>query len=292
MHSLNAPAVPDYFPLEITMDKPVTIRRPYRPSDHVATETEDSPPYNPHRVELAKPADNATAPAIHGWKFERREGMAAGPFVFISAPGDAAPDRGYHVYKAELSGLYALLGRIADQQAQSIAARQAHAEAAPTAPLGDLIKSRLDLAHMDTPTLAKELARRLEVDLAKTPVIESPAAARTLTLAHLGGLQHEMFGVMFLNSQHQLIKFEPMFRGSISATSVYPREVVKEALACNAAAVILAHNHPSGSTEPSRADESLTKTLKDALALVDVRVLDHFIVAGSEVVSFAERGLL
>lgn len=202
------------------MTKPVTIRRPYRPSDHVATETEDSPTYNPHRVDLAKQASNAAAP------------------------------------------------------------------------LGDLIKSHLDLARVDTPTLAKELARRLEVDLTKTPVIESPAAARTLALAHLGGRTHEVFAVMFLNAQHRLIKVEPMFRGTLTATSVYPREVVKEALGCHAAAVILAHNHPSGSTEPSRADEALTKTLKDALALVDVRVLDHFIVAGAEVVSFAERGLI
>jgi DNA repair protein RadC len=98
--------------------------------------------------------------------------------------------------------------------------------------------------------------------------------------------------VLFLDAQHRVIALKPMFRGTVTQTSVYPREVVKEALAANAAAVILAHNHPSGSTEPSRADEYLTQALKAALALVDVRVLDHLIVAGPAVASFAELGLL
>ena len=98
--------------------------------------------------------------------------------------------------------------------------------------------------------------------------------------------------LLFLDAQHRIIALKEMFRGTVTQTSVYPREVVKEALALNAAAVILAHNHPSGSAEPSRADEFLTQTLKSALALVDVRVIDHLVVTGDAVTSFAERGLL
>ena len=98
--------------------------------------------------------------------------------------------------------------------------------------------------------------------------------------------------VLFLDSQHRVIAAEELFRGSLSQTSVYPRELVKRALAYNAAAVILAHNHPSGVAEPSRADEYLTQTLRQSLSLVEARVIDHVIVAGSSVVSFVERGLL
>jgi DNA repair protein RadC len=98
--------------------------------------------------------------------------------------------------------------------------------------------------------------------------------------------------VLFLDSQHRLIACEELFRGTLAQTSVYPREVVKAALAHNAAAVILCHNHPSGIAEPSRADELLTQALKQALALVDIRTLDHFVVAGANVISFSERGLI
>jgi DNA repair protein RadC len=105
-------------------------------------------------------------------------------------------------------------------------------------------------------------------------------------------LPHEIFVVLFLDSQHRLIAADEMFRGTLAQTSVYPREIVKAALDRNAAAVIFAHNHPSGVAEPSRADELLTQALKQALALVDIRTLDHFVVAGNRVVSFAERGLL
>ncbi len=101
-----------------------------------------------------------------------------------------------------------------------------------------------------------------------------------------------MFAVIHLDAQNRVIEYVEMFRGTVSQTSVYPREVVKEALARNSAALLLVHNHPSGVAEPSRADEMLTQTLKSALALVDVRVLDHLIVAGSAILSFAERGLL
>jgi DNA repair protein RadC len=103
---------------------------------------------------------------------------------------------------------------------------------------------------------------------------------------------HEVFVVVFLDAQHRVVASEELFRGTLTQTSVYPREVVKRALHHNAAAVILAHNHPSGVAEPSRADEALTAALKQALGLVDVRVLDHFVVAGDGALSFAERGLL
>jgi len=138
-----------------------------------------------------------------------------------------------------------------------------------------------------------ELARRaLAQQLAQRPVFDAPAKVKSYLQLQLGGLGHEVFAVMFLDSQNRLIKLEEMFRGSLTQTSVYPREVVKRALELHAGALILAHNHPSGAAEPSRADEFLTQTLKSALALVDVRVLDHLVVGHGEVVSFAERGLL
>jgi len=122
--------------------------------------------------------------------------------------------------------------------------------------------------------------------------VTGAAAARNYLTLHLATLEHEVFGAMFLDAQNRLIEYQELFRGTATQTSVYPREVVKVALALNAVAMILVHNHPSGSAEPSRADEYLTQTLKSALALVDVRVLDHLVVAGASVVSFAERGLL
>ena len=138
-----------------------------------------------------------------------------------------------------------------------------------------------------------ELARRaLMAELAQRPVFDSPQSVRDYLKLQLGELGHEVFAVLFLDAQHRLIAYEPMFRGTLTQTSVYPREVLKRALALNAAAVILAHNHPSGVAEPSRADEFLTQSLKSALAMVDVRVLDHMVVGRGPVVSFAERGLL
>ena len=122
--------------------------------------------------------------------------------------------------------------------------------------------------------------------------MSSPQVVKDYLTTRLAALQHEVFGVVFLDAQHGVIAVEQMFRGTLSQTSVYPREIVKASLARNAAALILWHNHPSGAAEPSRADEFLTQTLKSALALVDVRVLDHMIVAGNKVTSFAERGLL
>lgn len=125
-----------------------------------------------------------------------------------------------------------------------------------------------------------------------TEVFTSPQAVRDFLRVRLSALEHEIFAVLHLDAQNRVLEYVEMFRGTVSQTSVYPREVVKESLARNSAAVILVHNHPSGAALPSRADEALTQTLKAALALVDVRVLDHLIVAGADVVSFAELGLL
>ena len=146
------------------------------------------------------------------------------------------------------------------------------------------------------PALADEVlqhARRvLSQRVRRGATMSSPEAVKDYLRVHLGTLEHEVFCVLFLDAQHRIIEFRQMFRGTVSQTSVYPREVVKVALALNAAAAVMAHNHPSGTAEPSRADEFLTQALKTALALVDVRVLDHLIVAGAEVRSFAEYGLL
>jgi DNA repair protein RadC len=138
-----------------------------------------------------------------------------------------------------------------------------------------------------------EIARRaLAQQLAARPVFDAPAKVKQYVCLQLAALAHEVFCVLFLDSQHRLIRLEEMFRGTLSQTSVYPREIARRALELHAAAVILAHNHPSGASEPSRADELLTQQLQKALQLVDVRVLDHLVVAGPNVVSFAERGLL
>lgn len=138
-----------------------------------------------------------------------------------------------------------------------------------------------------------ELARRsLTHQLAEHAVFDSPGRVKEHLRLHLAYLPHEVFVVLFLDAQHRFICLEEMFRGTLAQTSVYPREVVRRALELHAAAVVLAHNHPSGVAEPSRADEHLTITLRTALALVDVRVLDHLVVGRDDVVSFAERGLL
>lgn len=123
-------------------------------------------------------------------------------------------------------------------------------------------------------------------------VFASPDSVKDYLRLQAQGLDHEVFAVMHLDSQNRLIEYERMFRGTLTQTSVYPREVVKQALAMNAAAVILHHNHPSGTCVPSRADEALTQTLKAALALVDVRVLDHIVTSDGGALSMAERGLL
>ena len=122
--------------------------------------------------------------------------------------------------------------------------------------------------------------------------LTSPGSVRDYLRLALAGKEREEFWCVHLDAQHRAIAFESLFAGTLTQTSVYPREVVKAALKSNAAAVIFAHNHPSGLAEPSHADELLTRQLKDALAMVDIKVLDHFIVAGTAALSFAERGLL
>ena len=138
-----------------------------------------------------------------------------------------------------------------------------------------------------------EMARRaLKEKITNGNALNSPTAVRDYLRLKLQALPHEVFVALFLDAQNRVIEIEELFRGTLTQTSVYPREVVKRALHHNAGAVIFAHNHPSGVAEPSHSDETLTQALKQALALVDVRVLDHFIVAGSGVLSFAERGLI
>jgi len=139
-----------------------------------------------------------------------------------------------------------------------------------------------------------EMSRRaLAEELKQGNAFATPGTVRDYLRLHLAGLKHEVFFALWLDSQNRLIASEELFRGTLTQTSVYPREVVKRAMLHNAAAVVLAHNHPSGVSEPSSADQFLTRELKQALALVDVRVLDHFIVAGpAQPLSFAERGLL
>ena len=134
--------------------------------------------------------------------------------------------------------------------------------------------------------------RSLLEEAAERDALASPDAVRDYLRLTLGALPYEAFLALFLDSQNRLLAARELFRGTLAQTSVYPREVVKAALAHNAAAVIFAHNHPSGVAEPSRADELLTAALKQALALVDIRTLDHLVVAGQRVVSFAERGIL
>lgn len=140
---------------------------------------------------------------------------------------------------------------------------------------------------------ALELARRsVREDIAGRSALTSPAAVRDYLRLLLSAREQETFVCLWLDAQHRVMAVEEPFRGTLTQTSVYPREIVRSALRLNAAAVIFAHNHPSGAAEPSRADEVLTRDLAQALALVEVKVLDHFIVAGCQAVSFAERGLL
>jgi len=139
------------------------------------------------------------------------------------------------------------------------------------------------------PKIVQQALRLMEKSIRDTPLLTSPQAVRDYLRLRLADRPHEVFGVLFLTAQHQVIEFVEMFRGTLTQTSVYPREVVIEALRRNASAVILTHNHPSGKPDPSVADEVLTHAIKAALAVVDVDVLDHFIVTRREVYSFAEH---
>jgi DNA repair protein RadC len=148
------------------------------------------------------------------------------------------------------------------------------------------------LLHRRLGVARELLLREMRAQMAQGPVMSSPQVLRDWLRLQCAGLDHEVFLALYLDANHRLIAHEEVFRGTLTQTSVYPRELVKSALARNAAALAVAHNHPSGQAEPSRADEFLTQTLKSALALVDIRLIDHFVVAGDQCVSFAERGLL
>ena len=137
--------------------------------------------------------------------------------------------------------------------------------------------------------LAQEL---LVEELSTGSVLDSPAAVANFLKLHFAGQPYESFAVMYLDARNALLAFEDVFRGTLTQTSVYPREILKRALHHNCACVILSHNHPSGGVDPSRADEVITQTLRSALAMVDVRVLDHLIIAGDRYTSFAQRGLV
>ena len=162
-----------------------------------------------------------------------------------------------------------------------------------TKPIG-VAEEVLTYAMPDRLMAARELLRRaLEEDFEESSdSLSSPASVRDYLRLFLGGQEFESFVALWLDAQHRLIAGMELFRGTLTQTSVYPREVVKKGLALNAAAVIFAHNHPSGVAEPSQSDRMLTDALKQALSLVDIRVLDHFIVADITVMSFAERGLI
>lgn len=149
-----------------------------------------------------------------------------------------------------------------------------------------------DSKYVQVQAIFEMAQRALNEQLAQRDALTSPQAVRDYLCLKLGRLAREVFMVLFLDAQNRVLAQEELFAGTLTQTSVYPREVVKRALHHNAAAVIFSHNHPSGVAEPSRADEVLTKALKEALALVEVRVLDHFVIAGNMALSFAERGLL
>ncbi|ABM42792.1 TPA: DNA repair protein RadC [Pseudomonas putida] len=138
-----------------------------------------------------------------------------------------------------------------------------------------------------------EAARKvIEQKMQRGAEFTSPVVVKKYLRTKLAGFEHEVFAVLFLDTRHRLIDYVEMFHGTIDSAEVHPREVVKQALRLNAAAVVVSHNHPSGSPEPSAADRALTQRLREALGLVDVRVLDHIIVAGNATASFAERGLI
>jgi DNA repair protein RadC len=178
--------------------------------------------------------------------------------------------------------------------ARSLLARFGSLRGLLTAPREDLCRHPgMGLARWAELQAALELVRRHHLErLRFGPALTSPRAARDFLIARLRDRDHEVFCCLFLDTRHRLLGFDELFRGTLDGASVHPREVVKTALARNAAAVILAHNHPSGVAEPSQADEIITTRLRDALALVDIRLLDHLIVGDGTCASLAERGLV
>jgi DNA repair protein RadC len=155
-----------------------------------------------------------------------------------------------------------------------------------------LIRGLGDAKYAQVQAVLEMSRRALRETLDRGTALSSPQTVRDYLRLKLQGRAHEVFVAVFLDAQNRVLAVEELFRGTLTQTSVFPREIVKRALHFNAAAVIFAHNHPSGVAEPSRADEALTQTLKHTLALVDVKVLDHFVVGGDAAMSFAERGLL
>ena len=154
-----------------------------------------------------------------------------------------------------------------------------------------------DTYSIDSPVTATEIIDKAKCLLANTlrkhgEAMTNPDTVRCFLHLHLAGLEREVFSCLFLDNRHRLIEYQELFQGTIDGASVYPREVVKAALLLNAAAVILAHNHPSGDPSPSDADKRITTRIKDALTLIDVRVLDHIVVGHGDSVSFAEQGLV
>lgn len=150
----------------------------------------------------------------------------------------------------------------------------------------------LELNEQEKQSIVTLATKVLAVKFRAGRVLSSPDETRAYLRLKLAGYRNEVFGCLFLDNRHRVIALRELFQGTIDGASVHPRVVVQQALEVNAAAMVFFHNHPSGIAEPSRADEMLTRRLSDALALVDVRVLDHFVVSGSESVSFAERGLI
>jgi len=187
-----------------------------------------------------------------------------------------------------------LAGRSVLHMAQDILASQGGLAGLLNASAGSLTGIKgLGMAKRAEILAVMELARRATAQqLQQQPLFDSPQAVKHYLQLHLAHLRHEVFAVLFLDSQHHLIALEELFRGTLTRTSVYPREVALRALHHHAAAVVLAHNHPSGSVTPSTADIQLTQTLTSALALIDVRVLDHLIVAQGQALSLAEQGQL
>ncbi len=194
---------------------------------------------------------------------------------------------------AELLALF-LRGRGADALARRLLCRFGslrallHADPDVLASEHGIGRSRAALIRA-MPLLAR---RYFEASLAPGEIIRSPADSEAFLQARIRHLGHEVFCCLFLDNRHRVLSFDELFRGTIDGTSVYPREVVKEALSINAAAVILAHNHPSGVAEPSEADERITRRLRSALELVDIRLLDHLIIGDGRATSMAGRGLL
>jgi len=198
---------------------------------------------------------------------------------------------------AELIALFlgtGIRGKSALDVARDLLARFGRVSRVLSAPQGELDQvPGMGAARYAQIAAVTELARRaLSEEMRARDSLTSPAAVRGYLRLAMQDLAHECFYCVFLDAQNRVIAAEQLFRGTLTQTSVYPREVVKHALAHNAAALILAHNHPSGVAEPSIQDQALTRTLAEALALVDVKVLDHFIVAPGACLSFAERGLI